>query len=366
VVDNDLNSSAYAGIYLSSSSGLLIENNRINSTLNYTYGIWSSYTDYVRLSRNTIRVFGFYAYAGLYFDQSRFWNLRNNSFPNQYWPILFNYNPYSLQVQYFIHDADTSNTVNGLPLLWIVNATTGSWNASYGWIALVNSSNIFVTSTSPLIRNVEGVLLVGTNDSTVHDVNASANQNGMRLWISHRNRINDTQVRANVNLGIYLWDSNGNAFNRPLLRPDTPGTDYGLWFADTSNNNTVEAADCQQFTYCVYEEYLTNDIFLANSTLDAAQYGVYSYSQSGPWISHTTITNSGSAGIQLNGAYYTYYNVALFAISNTSLAANYYGVQCYYCAGGLITDTDVNASAYIGIYISYSSGLVIQNTRVLS
>ena len=306
------------------------------------------------------------AYGGLYLDQSRFWTLRSNSFPNQSLPIFFNYNTYAIQVPYFTHDADTSNTVNGLPLLWITNATAGAWNSSYGWIVIANSSNISAASTSPLVRNMEGVLLVAVNDSVVRDVNSSTNQYGLRSWYSHRNTINDAQFRANAYGALYLFASNWNHINRALLRPDVAYTDDGVWFADASNNNTVDSLDCYQFGYCLYSEYLSSDLFVINSTLNGANYGLYSYSPSGPWILNTTISNSASMGIALNGAYYSYYLVANFAISSSTFFQNYIAFQCYYCAGGIVAGNLFNASSWVAVYLGYSSGIVVKDNTVVN
>lgn len=79
-----------------------------------------------------------------------------------------------------IQSIDTSNTVNGKPIYFLVNKTDYQVPTNAGWIAAVNSKNITVQNwvSTP---NWDGVLFVDTYDSKITNSNLTSNFNAIRL-----------------------------------------------------------------------------------------------------------------------------------------------------------------------------------------
>lgn len=75
----------------------------------------------------------------------------------------------------YFNNIDSSNTINGHPVLYIVNESDKTYTGSYGFVGIVNCTNVSVDvySTQP---NYHEVVIAYTNDSsiTVGDVNSSS------------------------------------------------------------------------------------------------------------------------------------------------------------------------------------------------
>jgi len=113
-------------------------------------------------------------------------------------------NRFNFEVQNeFANDIDTSNTVDGKPIYYLVgeedrviDSTTDA-----GYVGVVNSANITVKDLV-LTNRGQGVLLASTQSSTITNVSGS----GIELWKSNNNTIKDNNVPDT----IVLIESSGN------------------------------------------------------------------------------------------------------------------------------------------------------------
>lgn len=93
-------------------------------------------------------------YCGIRIYDSSYTFLRNNSITSN----RFNLWVWGLYLQHFIHDIDSSNTVNGKPVCYWINKQNEQVPSDAGYVAVINSSNIAVRGLT-LTDNGEGILL---------------------------------------------------------------------------------------------------------------------------------------------------------------------------------------------------------------
>jgi parallel beta-helix repeat protein len=121
--------------------------------------------------------------------------LRNNRMSN---------NRYNFDVRgtNFENDVDTSNLVNGKPIIYWVNQQNKIVPHEAGYIALVKCKNITVQNLD-LSNNADGIFLAFTNHSTITGNTLTNNNNGIKFWGSSNNRIVGNNIRQNGN-GIFF------------------------------------------------------------------------------------------------------------------------------------------------------------------
>ena len=164
ISDNIISGNNEMGIILDAGSNTLTGNNVTN---NNNFGIYIS-------SGNT---------------------LRNNMMSN---------NRYNFDVRgsNFENDVDTSNLVDGKPIIYWVNQQDKTVFQDAGYVALVKCENITVQNLD-LSSNADGIFLAYTNHSTITGNILTNNNNGITFWGSSNNRIVGNNIRENGN-GIFF------------------------------------------------------------------------------------------------------------------------------------------------------------------
>ncbi|RJS75024.1 PKD domain-containing protein, partial [Methanophagales archaeon] len=205
------------------------------------------------------------------------------------------------------YKVDTSNTVNGKPIYYLVNEKDriidSSTNA--GYVAAINSTNITVKDLT-LTNNGEGVLFCGVSDSRIENVNASNNSVGIELYESSNNTLTNNEALFNSGCGICLdLSRNNNVMNNNAS--NNGGSGIYLWITRYNKlmNNTVNSND--MFGIRLYNSFYTQIVNnVANSNNHS---GIYiggeemSLSQYNYIINNTIQLNQGN-GVCLDGAGY--------------------------------------------------------------
>jgi parallel beta-helix repeat protein len=109
-----------------------------------------------------------------------------------------------------LHNIDSTNTINGKPVYYLVNQHGFRVPQNAGWVAAVNCSGITVESLT-LSANWDAVYFVNTRDSRIVNCNLTRNFNGMMLRSSSNCCISDNLIGANDYAGIY-FDSTVDCF----------------------------------------------------------------------------------------------------------------------------------------------------------
>ncbi|NQE45094.1 Cell surface glycoprotein [ANME-1 cluster archaeon GoMg2] len=161
-----------------------------------------------------------------------------------------------------IQDIDTSNTVNGKPIRYLVHEKDliidSSWDV--GYLGLVNSRNITVRDLI-LANNVEGILLDHSSDSKIENVTVLNCEMGIDLKSSSDNTITNNNALNNSG-GIYFQNSSDNFISNNNLLNNT----IGIYFWDYSNNNTLtyNTVNFNSFYGIGFSDALSNNIYLNN------------------------------------------------------------------------------------------------------
>jgi len=163
---------------------------------------------------------------GIYLGYSSNNVLRNNQ---------MNDNMVSLSViSNFVHDIDTSNTVNGKPVYYWVNQQNKVVPHDAGYVGLINCANMLVQNLD-LTGDSQAVLLVSTTYSTITKNNIKNNGNqGIYLYNSSNNSISENSITNSADSGIYLYQSSNNIITGNIL---TENNQDGIYLFDSSHNS---------------------------------------------------------------------------------------------------------------------------------
>ncbi len=202
-------------------SGFTIQNSGSNFT---DSGIYLNNSGNVVLSENKVISNN----IGIYIYESSKSNLRNNDIGDN----KFNFGIYSSNLKGYIQDIDTSNTVNGKPIFFLVNQSVNQSPQNAGYIAIVNCTNIAVTEAF-LERNWQNLLLAYTKNSTINKITSTMGMDSIWLIESKNCSILNNNVVDNIWGGIALVNSFNCTFKGNTLRSNGG---YGLFLSDSSGN----------------------------------------------------------------------------------------------------------------------------------
>ncbi|MEM2994633.1 MAG: NosD domain-containing protein [Candidatus Bathyarchaeia archaeon] len=146
---------------------------------------------------------------------------------------------YSPEFSHFINDVDTSNTVDGKPIYYLINQKNividNSTHPDIGYLALVNSTGITVKWLT-LQNSGQGILLAYTNNSQI---------------------INNTIT--NNECGIKLCHSSSNTITGNIIKDGH----YGSWF-EYSTNNIIRNNNFTNIVTAIYLDYSPSNIIRDN------------------------------------------------------------------------------------------------------
>jgi len=133
--------------------------------------------------------------------------LRANKISNS--TLNFNLNwDSNWDVSDFINDIDTSNTINGKPIIYWVNKQDEKVPEDTPFLVLVNCSKITVENLK-LSQNRQGIILVATTNSKIQQNSVQVQKDGILLFSSTNNTVNDNTV-SDAGRGIHLVFSSQN------------------------------------------------------------------------------------------------------------------------------------------------------------
>lgn len=213
--DNTINGntllSSHHGVYLERSHGNSINNNYAR---NNRAGFFITYSSNTILTGNTAVANLEY---GILLLSCRNTVLRNNNQTDNAVNFGVWGRPGLLD---FIQDIDTSNTINGRPIYYLVNQHDINIPSNAGYVAAINCTRISVKNLE-LERNHEGVLFANTEESVIENATISRNWNGIYLFRSTGNTIHGNWLESNENYNIYSYYSSDNAIYHNNLFGDS-------------------------------------------------------------------------------------------------------------------------------------------------
>jgi parallel beta-helix repeat protein len=102
----------------------------------------------------------------------------------------------------YINDVDSSNTIDGKPIYYIIDKSNVTVPSDAGCVVLVHCTHVIVQNLC-LTRDISGVLLAYSDNSTVTNNNLTNNAEGIELQHSINNFLSRNSISSNVN-GIVI------------------------------------------------------------------------------------------------------------------------------------------------------------------
>ena len=185
----------------------------------------------------------------------------------------------------FANDVDSSNTIEGKPIIFWVNKQDQTVTEDAAFVVLVNCKNIIVENLN-LSKNTVGIILVSTVNSKVTKNSVEVPHYGIFVYNSSGNTIaNNFVFKGGIGIflhsafqnelignsitdatsGITLEFSNANIIDGNIVLGGSGGIRL-----DGSNNNTVRknvVKDCEQLALSVWRNASQN-LFYLNSLID--------------------------------------------------------------------------------------------------
>ena len=374
-----------AGIRVSS-YGNTIKNNSIHDT---NIGIYLNSAGSNTLTNNTISDNSY----GIRLYHSSDSTLRDNDMSGN----TYNLDVLAWSLDGYTQDIDTSNTVNGKPVYYLVGESgmviDSSSNA--GYVGIINSSNIVVRDLT-LRNNYQGALFAYTSGSRIENVDASKSCYGISMYQSSGNTLTNNRMTDN-NYGMYLQESSSNV----ILCNNASRNWNGIYmyfspYNTLTNNVAVDNSQYGIYVYGNEDAHYNNQIPTSNTVNGKPVY--YYYGLSNQVIrnletTHLTVAGStnvvimdnnisggdgihlarsGGSSIRDNNISDNYCGIQLHSsddiITGNTISNNRYGVLVSRYSSNQIQGNVLNSNWYYGIYLSSTSantvsGNTISNSR---
>ena len=228
------------------------------------------------------------------------------------------------------HTMDTSNTINGRPLHYMANATSGTAPAGAGEVILASSMNVVVDGQ-----------------------NCSGGSAGVILGYSSWNRISNSTFNRNSLAGAYLYHSENNQIENTTFA----GNNDGVFLEYYSSYNTIFNCTFEQNrrngvneSSIYYTKILNSDfegngytgVFLYGAGYTDIKYNKISHNRIGILVSstmNTNILNNTFTG-NIDGIRLRYYSQSTGAHYNSIYANRDYGINASGNNGYTVDATD--------------------------
>src|SRR5574341_143409 len=196
------------GIYLKNSNNGRISG--ISASNNY-YGIYLQSSSNNKLIGNKVSLNTF---EGIYILYSGNSTLINNNMTGS----RFNFGVDGYQDSDFNNSIDTSNKVDGKPVIYTKNRkdTVYDISSNAGTIYCIWCSNVTIKNLT-LTKNNHGIMLWKADKSTVRNTSILNNRYGIYVAYSNNSSISSNQIISNSEYGIYLKNSNSSIISNNLF-----------------------------------------------------------------------------------------------------------------------------------------------------
>jgi len=247
-------------------------------------------------------------------------------------------NQYNFEVSgrdfsHFNNYVDTSNTVDGKPIYYLIGVADAIIDAgtNAGTIYIINSNNITIRDLT-LTKNYHGAFFWNTTNSKILNVTASNNAwYGIHLDSSSNNVLTGNTASNNDD-GIRLWDSSNNVLT-----------------GNTASNNAG---------YGIHLDSSSNNVLTGNTASNNAGYGIFLKGSSNNVLTGNTASNN-DHGIYL---WYSSNNNVIYSSNNTlsgnNASNNTYGIRLWDSHHNTLSGNNASNNKH-GIYLSSSSNNVL-------
>ncbi|MEM3396177.1 MAG: NosD domain-containing protein [Thermoplasmata archaeon] len=312
------------GIFFTSSNNQ-IANNKVSN--NFGAGIRSVCSTRNNITHNNV----FDNWIGIYLDSSSDHIITNNIMQNNsimIWGCSLSH--------WNTHNIDTTNLVNGKPVYYYKNQTTGMVPSDAGQVILANCTNMTVNGLN-ISKSSVAIELGFSSYNTISNNNVSANNYGILLDASTYNTVTNNTASVNAYYGLYLYGASNNDITNNTIYNNLGN---GIYLFVSSNSNNI-----------------TN-----NSVTDNCQNGIsLDYFSNDNTITSNTVSDNAWSGIYLS---YSNNN----SIINNNASGNDYGVYTEYSSNNTLTNNIMygNGIMICGLGVSYWNTHNINTTNLVN
>jgi parallel beta-helix repeat protein len=391
ISNNRIINNTYGGIFLWSGGNNTLANNIITDNGLVGICLWNSQYDLI--VNNTVSNNG----HGIILMGNSNDNIlrRNNMTDNKYnfgLSIVETYNfLYGTPSRHgIVNDVDTSNTVDGKPIYYWVNRQDEQIPSDAGYVWLTDCNNITVSDLN-LSRNLQGVLLLWTNNTVIRNNTINNNAYGIHVSIySENNTLVSNSLQGNW-IGVYLGEMSryttmrNNSISHGQMNfgmgPSWPGRpDASDLVNDVDTSNTVEG---KPIVYWIGEHNRqvpvnAGYVLLINSTAILVEglnltnniQSILLLSSNNTVISNNSICNSLHAVeirdygiIDVSHSSFTSFYSCNTTIVRNMLTDNGVGIRVD--TSNCTVDNNTLLRNPLGIYIRYANNSIISNNFVV-
>ncbi len=162
-------------------------------------------------------------YYGMYLLYSQFTVLRNNQMKNntRNLCIIDNIQIRPEPPNLYLNDIDSSNTVDGKPVIYWVNKHGGTVPSNAGYVALINCSDITIENLE-LSHNGQGILLSSTPNLQITQNHITNTDSGIFLHKSSNVNVTENKLESN-DVCINVYESNATQISSNSLTRNKSG-----------------------------------------------------------------------------------------------------------------------------------------------
>ncbi|UCC57982.1 MAG: right-handed parallel beta-helix repeat-containing protein [Candidatus Bathyarchaeum sp.] len=306
------------GIFILNRHGVTVRNMKI-SGFYYGVRIFAAFSAPGTSNNNTLEdnlvTDNHYGVSITYSSLTRLRNNRMNNNTRNLW-ISDNVQVHPQPPNLYINDVDSSNTVDGKPIIYWVNKQDKTVPSDAGYVALINCTNIIVQNLD-LAHNGQGIVLVFATNSLIT-----------------KNHIIDTDS------GIFAYKSSNIVITENNLESNDAGIDVRRFLNSSISLNTLTQNGNGA---CLVDSQ--NGVFFGNKITRNLGYGIWLHGFNTSTIEQNIITENDEDGVII-------FNSCNNTIVCNTIASNgYYGVKLWEDSSENMVSENLIANNIIGVLI---------------
>jgi len=207
---------------------------------------------------------------GIYLYRSANVTLRKNSLHDN----VYNFRAYGDYLYQFIHDIDTSNTVNGKAIYYLVNKNGESFNPSdAGYIVLVSAEGVTLRDIAMKGSEMEAIVFAYTHNCVLDNLNISSFKDGIYFRYTERTLLKNSEIHNIQRDGLFCRDV---------------------------ENTTIQ--NCRFYNTGDHGAYIVESTYssILDSTFSNTSTGIYLKESAHISVRNNTITEQSTSGIYLS------------------------------------------------------------------
>ncbi len=325
-----------AGVRLRYSDGNAVFDN--NVTYDAAEGLSFYYSVNNLVNGNIITHNGF----GVKLSYSGNNTLRNNTIASN----KYNFGVEAVVLKSFVNDVDTSNTVDGKPIYYLVSRKDLVVNAGLnaGYVAIVNSTGITVKDLI-LVNNNEGLLCAYADHCTIENSTLADNNNGMFLYSSNFATVEGNNITENLVEGFFAYECRQTIVENNVITENGVGMFlYSFTNSSVTGNNVTNSVErgIQMFDS-------NNDVISQNSFIQNGLDGLYTYNSN-----NNTISDNQVIGNMRDGLWIDTCDRCILVRNNVSLSGEN-GINLLTSTNCQVQYNKIIGNSFFGIQLSLSS-----------